>query len=129
MAGDVHSLRGDLPRDGHQRRAVRIGVRHAGDQVRRTGAERGQADAGLSRQPAVYIRHKRGALLVTGGDEADGRGGQRLDDLQILLAGNAEYDLHALCGEALNQFLGNVHADSSHMKEGGQNPCVGTARH
>ena len=118
MAGDVHPFRGHLTGDGHQRRAIGVRIRHAGDQIGCAGAEGCQTYACLAGQPAVYIRHEGCALLMPRGNEPDGRRRQRLDYLQVFLTGNAKDDLHPFCCKAFHQLLGNIHANFLLTKEG-----------
>ena len=66
----VQPRRRALAGDGDDRRAVHVGVGHAGDQVGGTRPQRGQADAGAAGQAPVDIGHEGRALLVVGGDEA-----------------------------------------------------------
>ena len=62
MAGQLHPVGAHLSRDRHQRCAVQIGIRHAGDKIGGTGAQGGQADTGPAGQAAVDVRHKVRAL-------------------------------------------------------------------
>ena len=75
---------------------VHVGVGHAGHQIGGPGPERGQAHAGPAGQPPVDVGHEGGRLLVAGGDEADLAVQQDVQDVDVLLAGEAENDLHAL---------------------------------
>ncbi len=99
----VHALQVSLPRERHERRAVEERVRHRGREVQRAGAERAKADTGAARQPPVHIRHVAAALLVADRDELDRRAGERLVQVERLLARDAEHVLHALGLEALHE--------------------------
>ena len=109
VRGEVHALRADLARDGHERCAVHVRIGYAGDEVRGAWAEGSEADASASRETAVDIGHEGRALLVAHGDELDGRVAQCLDDLQIFLARNAEDVLDAFAFQAFDQDLCRVH--------------------
>ena len=65
----VNFVGGNLPGDGDQRRAVGIGVCHAGDEVGCAGTERRQANACAACQPTVNVRHKGRALLMANRDK------------------------------------------------------------
>ena len=54
---------------------------------------------------AVGVGHERGAALVPGGDEADRRGGERVDHVEVLLARQAEDVLDPFVLEALDEEL------------------------
>ena len=110
MALLVHAGRRRLPGDGHQRRAVHVGVGHAGDQVGGAGPQGGQAHAGTAREPAVHVGHEGRALLVARGDEADAALRERIHDVDVLFARDAEDVVHALVFQAAHQELGGVHA-------------------
>jgi hypothetical protein len=103
-----------LAGERHQRRAVEEGVGDGGDEVRRPGPERAQADAGAAGQPAVDVGDVGAALLVADRDELDVAAGEGLVQIERLLAGNAEDALDALGSEALDQELG----DGGHGGEG-----------
>ena len=67
----VHALEVALAGEGHERRAVEVGVGHRGDEVQRAGAERAEADARAPGQAPVHVRHVGAALLVAHRDELD----------------------------------------------------------
>src|SRR5258706_3215048 len=101
----VQSRRRALPRDRDDRRAVHVGVGHAGDEVGRTRPQRRHAHARLLGETSVDVGHERRALLVMAGDEVDGAREQGGHDVDVLLAGNAEDVLDALVLEALDHQL------------------------
>ena len=105
MAGQLHPVGAHLSRDRHQRCAVQIGVRHAGDKVGGTGAQGGQADTGPAGQAAVDIRHKGRALLMAHRDEPDLAVTDGKHQVQSLLAGDAEHHIHALGFQTIYQHL------------------------
>ena len=70
------------------------------------GAERAEADAGAAGEAAVHVGHVGAALLVADGDEGDRGVGQRLVEVERLLARDAEDVLDALGLEALDEDVG-----------------------
>ena len=86
---------GTLPRDGDDRRTVHVGVRDTGDQVGCSGAEGRHANARPARQPSVDVGHESGTLLMMRGDKSDWTVEQRVHDIDVLFAGNAEDVLDA----------------------------------
>ncbi len=92
-----------LPDDGDERRAIHIGVGHAGHQVGRAGPERAEAYPGFAGQPAVGVGHKRGGLFVAAKNELDLAIQQRDHDVGVFLAGHPKNVGHALVFEALNE--------------------------
>ena len=69
-----------------------------------------RAHAGAAGEPAVNVGHESGRLFVPRRDEADGTAQQRVHDVQILFAGDAEDDLDALVLKAADQQFGGFHA-------------------
>ena len=97
----VHALEVALAGQGDERRAVEERVGDRGDQVRGAGAERAEADAGALGEAAVHVRHVGAALLMANRDEVDTRVGERLVEVERLLARDPEdvldpFDLQAL---------------------------------
>ena len=84
--------------------SVRVG--RGGGEVQRARAERRDADAGLAGQPPVGRGHEAGRLLVARDHQLDARGAQRLDDVEVLLAGNAEDALDAFVLERGDEEIG-----------------------
>ncbi len=99
----VHPLEVGLARQRDERRAVEVGVADRGNEVHRAGAEGAQADAGPAGETAVHVGHVGAALLVAHGDERDRRVGQRLVEVERLLARDAEHVLDTLCFQALHE--------------------------
>ena len=79
-----------LAGDHHHRHRAHVGEGGGGGEVERAGAERGDAHARLAREPAVGRGHEAGRLLVTCDHQLDLRMAQRLDDVEVLLARDAE---------------------------------------
>ena len=75
------------------RHGAEIGIGGAGDEIQCAWAERGNADAGSAGQTAMGRRHESRRLFVPGEDKFDARGTQRLDDVEVFLAGDAEDEL------------------------------------
>jgi hypothetical protein len=73
---------------------MRIG--RAGGKVQRAGTERGKTDAGLAGQPAMRGGHEGRRLLMARQHQLDLRLPQRLDQIEVFLAGNAEDALDTL---------------------------------
>ena len=110
MALLVHAGRGRLPGDGHQRRAVHVGVGHASDQVSGARSQGSQAHTGAACEAAVHIGHKSRALFVTRGYKTDAALRKRVHDVDVLFPGDPENELHALVFQAAHQELGCIHA-------------------
>ena len=102
----VAAVHPDLGRERDQRRGVGGGVGDAEQQVDRPGPEGRRAHAGLAGQPAVDLGHERGALLVAGEHVVDRGLRQRLDQPDVLLAGDAEDVRDALVLQALDDQFG-----------------------
>ena len=103
----VELVGGGLAGDGHDRRAVEVGVGDAGQQVRRAGPERRHRDGRAAGEPAVHVGHEGGALLVPGRDVADrARMRERLEDVQRLLARDREDVLATLRLETGDEEVG-----------------------
>ncbi len=105
VGSEVHAVRAHLAGYGHHRRAVGVGVGHAGYEVGGAGPQGRQAHAGLACEAAVHVCHEGRTLLVADGHELDAGLAQGLAYLQVLLAGNAEDVLHTLSLQAANQHL------------------------
>ena len=105
----MHSRGGRLARYGHDRGIVHVGVGHARNQVRRTRPQGRQTDAGPARQPPVDIGHEGRRLLVPRRYEAHRASAQRLHDVEVLLPGDAEDELHTLVLQAANEEFGGLH--------------------
>ena len=67
------------------------------------GPERAEADAGALGQAAVHVRHVGAALLVANRNEVDRRVGERLVEVERLLARDAEDVLDALHLQAFHE--------------------------
>ena len=106
----VDALEPGLARDRNQRRAIELRVGDAGEQVRRSRTERGQADSGIGREASVDVGHERRALLVAREDEADlvalGECGVQSEGL---FTGDPKYVLYALVLETPNEKLRDIH--------------------
>ncbi len=105
----------DLGGERDHRRRVRGRVGDAEQQVDRAGAERRRAHAGLAGQPAVDLGHERGRLLVADEHVADRGRRQRLDEMDVLLAGNPEHVRDALVLEAPDDQLRDGRPPSAHI--------------
>jgi hypothetical protein len=75
-------------------------------QVERTGAQRRQADARASGETPAGGRHEAGSLLVPRQHELDLRAPQRLQHVEIFLAGDREDARDALVLEGGHQKIG-----------------------
>ena len=105
-------LDGLLPGDDDERHTPEACIGHGGDEIGGTGAEGREAYAGASRESAVGGCHEARRLFVAGEYEPDGRGTQGLEKGEILLAGDAEDMVDALCFETADEKRGGVHACS-----------------
>ncbi len=114
---DVHDLKARLlaaedpllAGDHHHRHRAEERISRAGGQIERAGPERGETDPGPAGQAPVRRRHERRRLLVAGQHQPDLRAAQGFDDVEILLARNAEDLLDALVLERGDEELGAVH--------------------
>ena len=105
----MRTLETDLPGDRNKGRPVDVCVRHSGDEVGRPRAERGEANTGIRREPAVDVRHEGGALFVPREDEADLVAVcERRVEREGLLAGDAKDVADALVLETAHKKLGDV---------------------
>jgi hypothetical protein len=84
-----------------------MGVGSPGRQVKRAGPKRAEAHSRPSSEPAVCSRHERSRLFMSGNEKLDARSPERLDDVEILLAGNAEDVFDAFVVQSRNQQVGS----------------------
>ena len=107
----VLAVLADLSRDRHQRGAVGGGVGDAELHVDGARPQRGRHHCRAAGDPPVHLGHERRGLLVAGEHVADlRRTGQRVDEVDVLLAGNAEDQGDALGLKALDhQLCGRAH--------------------
>ena len=101
-----------LAGDHQHRHPAQLRIRGSRHQVGRTGAQGGQAHARPSGQPPVGGGHEAGRLLVARNDEANARLAQRLEQVQVLLAGNAEDVLDPLGFEGPDEEITGLHITS-----------------
>ena len=99
----VQTRRRALARDGDDRGAIHVGVGDPRDQVGRAWTQRRHADSRPSGQPTIHVGHERRALLVMRGDELDAAVEQRIHDVDIFLARNAEDVFDSLVLQAFNE--------------------------
>ena len=103
----VDAVQTGLRHERDQRMRVQLGVRDPEHQVDRAGTERRQTHTGLAGQRAVGVGHERRAAFVPSRDEPDRGVGERVDDVQVLFAGQPEDVLDALVLEALHDEPGD----------------------
>ena len=106
----LERVRADLPernlaRDAHERHAVHVRGREAGDRVGRAGAGRHEADAGASRGARVAVGHVHAALLVAAEDELERRLGEAVEYVQDRAARISEQHLRAGLRQRVHQRL------------------------
>ena len=101
----VHPCRRALTGDRDQRRAIHVSVGDAGHEVGGAGAEGRKADPGTAGQPAIDIRDEGGALLVPGWHELHRGVDQRVEEVDVLLARDAEDIVDAFVLEAAREEL------------------------
>ena len=126
MAHQVHHLMGllvdpaqtHLGAEGHQGRAVRLGVGDPEQQVDGPGAEGGEANPRLAGDPAVHLGHEGGALLRAHQDKAHGRIVEGIHQVDDLLAGETENEFYPLVLQAFGDKLGDVHMDHIQAQAG-----------
>ena len=111
----VDAIEARLRDERDERVRVELGVRDPEHQVDRAGTEGGQADAGLAGERTVRVGHERSAALVSRGDEPDRAVGERVDRVEVLLAGEAEDELDALVLEALDDHARDGASRSAHV--------------
>jgi len=98
-----------LRHQGHQRQVAEMGVSDAGRKVRGPRPERAHAYARPPGEPAHRGGHERGGLLMPGEDEFHPPGMQVVHQVHVLLTGNAEGPVHALCPKAVHKQPGRSH--------------------
>ena len=90
-----------------------IGVRHGGRKVGGPGPERGHGNRGLAGQTTIGGSHETCCLLMAAENKFNAAIlAQRLHEMQVFVARNAEYIFHALSGERLNELICSVHDHS-----------------
>ena len=109
----VDAIAGGLTRDGHEGRAVEVGVGDTRGEVGRSGPERRETHPRRAGQPTVGVGHEGSPLLVARGNEGDPRVGERVQDVQNLLAGQSEDVAHTLVLETLHDEIGGLHDRSA----------------
>ncbi len=103
-----------LPGDHQHRHPAERRIGRRGDEVRRAGPQRGDADAGLAGVPAIRRRHEARALFVAGQDQPDLVGSaEAVEEIEVLFAGHAEdvfapFSLEALDEEVRSLLLSAV---------------------
>ncbi len=78
-------------------------VGDAGDEVRRAGPQRREADARVAGQPAVNVGHERRSLFVSGRSEGDRRVPEREQQFLDFFARETEDVLDTLDLEAVDE--------------------------
>ncbi len=78
------------------------------------GPEGRRAHTGAPGQPAEDLGHERRRLLVPDQDVPDGRPGQSVGEVDVLLAGDAEHARDALVLEAAYEQVGDPSLVRSH---------------
>ncbi len=101
----VHPLQVGLAGECDERGSVQVGVGHGSDEVRRARSEGAEAHARSARQPPVGVGHVGAALLVPNRNELNRRIGQRLAQIERLLARNPEHEPNALRLQALDEHI------------------------
>lgn len=86
-----------------------LGVGRRGDQIGGARAQGGEADTGATGQASVGSCHETDRLLVTGQDQADLGPSQRIEQVEVLLAGGAEDVLDPLGFEGLDEQVRRLH--------------------
>ena len=95
-----------LSGDHDHRHRAQMRVGRSRRQIERAGTQRRQADAGAPGETAVGGRHEAGGLFVPRQHQLDLRAPQRLQHVEILLAGNGEDAFDALVLERGDQQIG-----------------------
>ena len=106
MAGQLHLVGAHLAGNGHQRRAIQIGIGHAGDQIGGTGTQCGKTDAGPAGETAVDICHKSGALLMAHRNKTNMAVADGEHQVQCLFAGDAKHNIDTFGFQTVHQDLG-----------------------
>ena len=102
-----------LARHQDHRHCAEIRVGGTGHEVQRAGTERGDAHPGPPGQAPVGRRHERRRLLVPREDKRDARFAQKLDNIEVLLAGDAEDEIDALVFKRRDQQVRSFGHDPS----------------
>jgi hypothetical protein len=106
LFGQFHRL---LAGDHQHRHAAEVGVCGGSHEIRRAGAERGQADAGAAGQAAVGRRHEAGDLFMPREDQLDRGSAQRFEQVEVFFPGNAEHVFHAFGFERFHEQVRRFH--------------------
>jgi len=96
---------GHIARDHDHRDAIQSGVCNTGGGIRQSGAQMGQYDRGLTRDPRVAICRMGGNLLVSCIDECNGAARQSREYRNIGMATQAENMPDTASLQISNQFL------------------------
>lgn len=89
--------------------AIHVSVSYPRDQVSRSGSEGRQADARMSSEATVDIRHERSALLVARQNETNGRILEGHHEMGVLLARDTKHRIDLFVFEAADKQLGGFH--------------------
>ena len=95
----------DLSRNAHERHAVHVGGRKAGDRVRGAGSGGDEAHAGLALRAGVAVGHVYAPLLVPSEDELERRFREAVEDVKGLPARIAEQHLRARLRKRIHERL------------------------
>jgi len=98
---------------------VHVGISHTGYQVGSSWTKRRKTHAGTSRQAAIDVGHKSGALFVTRGYEADAGIEQGIHDFEILFSRNTKYVFNTFIFKALNEKLRSIHINGLSLDDAG----------
>ena len=120
-----------LPGDHQHRHSTELGIGRRGHEICRPRAERGDAHASAPGVAAIGRGHEACALFVAGEDQLDLLGArQRIEEIEVFFAGNAENVLAALSLKTLDEnvrcFLGIAHfCNSPQLHCGARSARVG----
>ena len=103
------SIQRRLPGNRYQRRAIQEGIPYTGCEIRGARSERGDTDSSLSAHSSIDIRHERGSLFMSCGDQSDRGIGERIHQSEGFFAGEGEQKPNFFILKASNQQLSHVH--------------------
>ncbi len=118
----VDPVQPDLGRQGHHRRAVGSRVGCPQQEVDGTRAECRRAHTRAPGQAAEDLGHERRRLLMADQDITDGRPGQRIGEVDVLLTGDPEHASDALVLKAAHKQVSDPSLIHNHVRSVPESP-------
>jgi hypothetical protein len=108
LAARTKALEGDLARDDHHGDAGRVGLLQAGERGQCARPRGEEQDADVAGRAGEAVGGERGVVLHARGDEAEVGAGQRVEQAERVLPGDAEDRRRAEGGERLDHEVAAV---------------------